>query len=360
MLRDTRWRRRLAVELLEQKALLAGDITVAVVEGNLLIHGDRAGNALSIMSGGEAGAYILVGRPTDDGPTTLNGQEGPLRVTGVERQVMVDLGAGDDVLGIADAHFAHGVMIQTGLGNDRVMIGHVSDGDEASSSVADGMVSVVAGRLAIETGPDDDVVVQEGLRVRHGSLVHTGPGNDHVRIGAEVEANAPELVGFDPVIPAIDAAPPEASVAVGGQLLVDLGHGDDSLAIFATVAGDGVMGLGGSGNDHLRFDHVATPRGIRVDAGDGNDSVGIHHTRAAHLISHMGSGNDQVAIIEAVFRTLSTSMGAGDDELAIGHTTVYGFAHLNGGRGIDTFRNLGGNRIHILRLVGFERELEEG
>ena len=51
----------LRFEQLEEKKLLAGDVTVAVVHGALMIDGDDLGNQIVVSSGENPGEYLIRG-----------------------------------------------------------------------------------------------------------------------------------------------------------------------------------------------------------------------------------------------------------------------------------------------------------
>ena len=97
--------RALRFEHLEDKALLAGDVTVAVVHGALVITGDELGNQIAISSSQEPGEYLIQGL---DG-TLLHlaeedgAGESELLVTGVRHGIHVDLGEGDDSVSLNNA-----------------------------------------------------------------------------------------------------------------------------------------------------------------------------------------------------------------------------------------------------------------
>ncbi|MCA9238955.1 MAG: hypothetical protein KDA37_02095, partial [Planctomycetales bacterium] len=90
-------------ETLEQKQLLAGDVTYEVVNGNLHLLGDAESNEIVITAGDIEGSYLVQGlngttiSPADGG----DGSAAPVSgfvVEGVTRNVRIDLGDGDDTV----------------------------------------------------------------------------------------------------------------------------------------------------------------------------------------------------------------------------------------------------------------------
>jgi hypothetical protein len=98
-------RKSLAFEKLESKQMLAGDVVVSVVEGNLIIEGDELGNQIAVSSGEGAGAYVIRGL---EGTTVKLGEDGApapetgLVVEGVRGHVRINLGEGDDAVSVTD------------------------------------------------------------------------------------------------------------------------------------------------------------------------------------------------------------------------------------------------------------------
>jgi len=87
--KQTNASRRLRVEHLEHKAMLAGDVVTAVVGGNLTITGGVDDETIELEATATVGEYLIRGT----GGTTVNGLAEDT-VTGVTGNVTVDLGGG--------------------------------------------------------------------------------------------------------------------------------------------------------------------------------------------------------------------------------------------------------------------------
>ena len=104
--------RRLAVERLESRALLAGNVNVFVSGGSLFVRGDNADNLVLIQQTGD-GQYTVTGLdygaagfadpPFSAGPTSINGQFETQTFSGVTGDFIIDLKKGDDGLGIGNS-----------------------------------------------------------------------------------------------------------------------------------------------------------------------------------------------------------------------------------------------------------------
>src|SRR5262245_59984329 len=101
-MRDNKHRSgRLCVELLEDRCLLAGNVTAAVVNGSLIVTGDAESNDVLLVQtaqGIEVHGVVFSGEPP--AVTTVNGGES-FTAVGLTRDIKVDLGAGNDTLGAA-------------------------------------------------------------------------------------------------------------------------------------------------------------------------------------------------------------------------------------------------------------------
>src|SRR5437763_554022 len=107
--------RRMVVEQLEGRTLLAGNVTVSVSGGNLIVTGDNNDNAVLIQKTGP-GSYTITGFDFENGalsgrqsgPTTIRGAGTDLGgdarlVTGVRGNIIVDLKTGNDSLAVGNS-----------------------------------------------------------------------------------------------------------------------------------------------------------------------------------------------------------------------------------------------------------------
>ena len=191
-------------EQLEHRYLLAGNVLVAVIGGELDITGDSASNGVLIAA--ESGHQFTMRGFTNNGPTTINGKPF-VDVDGVKGDVKVALGGGDDILSVLGTARAlalpKGLRVSLGSGNELVALTNVT----------------VKGNLEIRSGSDGDgsangrdTVALQDVDVGGDARLQTGAGKDSVTI---------------------------ADSGFGGKLEVGLGAGDDSLSIAnSEVLGD--------------------------------------------------------------------------------------------------------------------------
>jgi hypothetical protein len=318
--------RKLRLESLEQKQMLAGDVTVSVVNGVLTLQGDDLDNQVAVSAGDAAGTFVIHG--LDGTQLILGDAEGTaeLVVEGVRRGMIANMGAGNDVLRINEASFRGNVAINMGEGDDRISIGVAPEVSEASLTVdADAeldLPSVQIGQsLLIRTGAGNDTVVINDTRGRGSLGVSTGEGDDTVRLGlaGEVEGEA-ELED-------------EVLVSFAHGVALDLGAGDDGLFVNHLRSG-GFHANGGAGADTIRINDVKT-HVMNISGGRGEEA-------------------DSVVLNDVATQLLTVHLGAGDDSLTLSGVKAR-LALLHGGIGeADTLTLLGENLIRHRRVAGFE------
>jgi hypothetical protein len=308
-----RFSRPLAIESLEPKQMLAGDVTVSQVGANLFVRGDDLANQLVITSGETAGSYII--RGLEGTSVTLEGSSTPapetgLVVTGVRGFVNVNTGDGDDEVIVEDARFRLGLTIATGEGNDEVVV--------------------------------------QGTKVGGVLSILTGAGDDSVQVGAA--ATPPS---------ALAATGSAASVNGGFAIDILLGDGDDSAEVHNASAMGSIVVGGGLGADNVDVSDVRTAVLIlRGGDGDAADEIEVARAKSFAAVIGTGAGADRVAIIDSAFTSLNVALGSGDDELSLQKVSAR-VAVLAGGEGTgDKYADAGENSLGRIAITGFE--LPEG
>jgi hypothetical protein len=133
---------------------------------------------------------------------------------------------------------------------------------------------------------------------------------------------------------------------------VNLGDGDDYLALMAVVPGDLNINLG-SGDDTLSLGgffelppdaqplpwSVDVAGKLSIDAGSGNDSVQVLNSRVAGAVNLQGgSGANGFTLFQSRFlQSLALNAGSGDDSVELNTITVLGATTAAGGSGNDSF-----------------------
>jgi hypothetical protein len=171
--------RRLGVERLQARVLLAGDVTAAVTNGFLVIRGDDAANELTIER--ISGDRVKV---TGAAGTTINGLTQPA-VLRVRKGYDIATGGGDDKLTVIglNACGRYEIRMDLGAGNDTLVASnllaqriHAGGGDGNDSITVRNSRSRRGS--GVGGGAGDDTLVLENLRFGNGSCIDGGTGND--------------------------------------------------------------------------------------------------------------------------------------------------------------------------------------
>lgn len=350
-------RGKLAVERLESKDLLAGDVMVSVVGGHLLVQGDAEANQIAVSSGAEPGSYLIAGR---DG-TTVSMADGSasgdqLTVEGVRGNVRIVLGEGDDAVRINDAMFRRNVTIAMGAGDDRVLIGVPAPDDGAAeaetSDEAPGAHVAIRGALTILTDGGEDVVRVGDATVGQVLSVATGADADRVVLGAEPPTTPEAAVAASTDDGDAGQAP---HLLRAGGISVLLGDGDDAARLHDVGARYGASIVGGPGSDNITLSHVDAGLSLLVHGGrgEGADDIALQDVAARFAWVGTGDGADAVRIADSAFTALAVSTGAGDDTLNVSGTTARWAAFL-GGPGEDTLNEGNANQFGRKLVRSFE------
>ena len=222
--------RRLGVEQLQARVLLAGDVTAAVTNGFLVIRGDDAANELTIER--ISGDRVQVTGATG---TTINGLTQPA-VLRVRKGYDIATGGGDDKLTVIglNAFGRYEIRMDLGIGNDTLVARnllaqriHAGGGDGNDSITVRNSRSRRGS--GVGGGAGDDTLVLENLRFGNGSCIDGGTGKNVLqetnnRYGVRSTKN-----NIDPNTPII--TPPTAlgdafSVVRSGTNTVNLANND--------------------------------------------------------------------------------------------------------------------------------------
>jgi hypothetical protein len=385
--------RRLRLENLEPRQMLAGDVTVAVVGGLLSINGDTDNNAIVISSTGNPGEFTV---SSEDGTTTINGGTGPLTVSGAVR-ANIDLYNGADLVQFDTTnhaiHFSETLQIGSGLGPVAVAdIVRVSGGNvlsvggdftillEEESSETDLANVQVAGSLSISTGPGRHCLI----RVENSTV----SGDLSVETGDSCVANLNADVQGDVYLYVNDArislGSSSQDLSIGGTVEAHLSSGGGLTVQRCQIGEDLVV----SGNGELTVERTSIGR--HAFATLGGDSSGIHFVGqnwtadynhiGGHLVATLLGGQQAVSLSylnvnnDLVVRgshegesvqlnnvragnSLLIDTGGGNDIVWVHNSSADGEAAILGGGGSDYVRVgnfLGGRSFYVDMAAGFD------
>jgi hypothetical protein len=277
--------RKLGLESLENRRVLAGNVTASVVNGEVHIVGDAAANWVEVTQLGATyqihgksfgGTFDAQGRPLSSGAAThINGGTKDVVLTAPQAAIRVFMGAGNDAVQVGSSNAAaapgsttlQGLTVDTGAGRDYAKL----EGFTTTSTSA---------AVVVRMGPTDEAtgntVDLENITIGQDLTVSAGGGNDR---------------GF------------AQSVQVAGFTKIDLGNGAD---VF-------------NGTD-LIFRSTS----LKGGTSDDRDVFRLTGSQFTWLTVQLGAGDDLLDLqsTDKVSNRLTVYGGEGTDELHIGQGVV--------------------------------------
>src|SRR4029079_1822070 len=174
--RNRRQIRKLGLERLESRRVLAGNVHAFVSGGSLHLDGDWQANEILIEQFSPK-SFTISSR---DGTTTINRQAGPLTFGRVSNHVFVNLKGGNDVAELDGADggalvVKNGLFVDMGWGADQLLMSNVH--------VLRLHVNMGSGADLINIGDDGNA---SGVMVTKEAIVLTGSGQDDARIANSI------------------------------------------------------------------------------------------------------------------------------------------------------------------------------
>ena len=200
-------RHRLTLEPLENRQLLAGNISIETSDGNLVILGDALSNRISIRQTG-LGQFTVTGNDGEQFRTPGGQyQKTPVKVANVRGGLLVSLASGNDSVQIQGLGSSRSlgafVTVLTGPGKDEVVIREVQTGglqyppqikvptelNRQRAAIGNSAYwnATTPGSITIDTGAGDrasdgDTVSLQSINVEGPTMINTGFGADQVKL----------------------------------------------------------------------------------------------------------------------------------------------------------------------------------
>lgn len=327
--------------------LQGGDDTV--VATNLNLAGD-----LTALEGSGNDRLFLFGNTPGAPLIDLNG-EGALQYGAVRVGGLVDVqgGAGNDLLRVVNAEVGGSLSYAGEAGNDRFVAGgnlsRNSIGGSLTLAMGQGDDSIfsIGQKVAGDVIVDDSLATTRGhvefrnLRAGGDVTVTASPVNDVVALeGATIHA--------DDVV--INTGGGDDQVLVGlaalNSLSVETGTGDDT-AIVRNLTVDTLIRVNtGADEDIVAVVSVVTDQ-LRVATGSGKDRIIVQFSdlNAIDAFFSTGYNDDVVDISHSTFSNLRVNAGDGADTLRLEGVTASQLFEYDGGPGVDAFYYSGQNQL---------------
>ena len=302
-------KRRLTLDVLESRRLLAGDVTAAYddVTDTLTITGDANANGVEIVAGPNPGEYLVQGTDVS-GVTKVVGDtfiHDPISA------VVIDLMAGSDEFSFAGADAA----------NQLEITGSVTITDPSGNNEFEIINTRVTGDVTVTGGTDEDSLQIGGSTIIGDTAFTGGTGQSTVII--------------------------EDGSILDGDLQVTNGGADDGVFVYGAEIDGNFVVNNGDGNNTVVLGLNESPvvgGEIEITQGADNDTVIIHETEVLNTVTIQGGdGNNQVIIegsnfgISTTGTILDIDNGVGRDILSISEdTTIADNINIRNGAPADT------------------------
>ena len=346
-MRKRKQHRRRLIERLEARQMLAGNVTVQLVNGDLIVTGDGEDNRIGFSSWNN---FQLQALPDAAGvPTSINGQPtGSFDYSSVSGNVVVRMLDGNDRVDFQH-QFPGALVIEGGNGNDFV-------GSEAAATIG--------AELIIDTGPGTNTIRVEAdplalwsakaVVIGTSLIVRGGSGADDVRfrqlqVANDIVINAAGgsdqlSVQFSTVgnFFGIDGGPNDYDVIGAGNITARVvsfrsggGAGEVGLG-FSKISGD-VGLIGGEGPARITLNYCIVNGTSYLVSGSANDRVESEFCLLNELQVNTGDGLDRVDINGSIVQRVFAELGADGDLMVMNNDVIQGEGSLSGGTGFDVF-----------------------
>jgi hypothetical protein len=332
--------RKLRMEQMERRELMAGDMAVFMQNGNLFINEQtgQAGrdNAVSIERLNDTTVKVT-GLPTlaDGTLSTVNGHASQNFTINANTSLFVNLGGGNDAFTFAP------------IGGE-IKFKEIHVDVAAPPLVATTRIASTVAQPTTFPGPDNDVVVLERFHTTGDVSINTGIGNDiatikNARIGeagqttANVSINTGAGTDDVRVFSNIDTTLITGTLDV--QTFSSLGESDADAVLIGSVGVQRDLHVRtGGGNDSITMTNVGVSHSLDFDAGAGADSASLDGVSATDaLFAKLGDGDDLLSTSNLFSNNLTLDGGGGFDRLTkksdpffTGHRTQTGWETING------------------------------
>jgi hypothetical protein len=321
--------RPLRLEQLERREVLTGDVTVAVVGGDLVITGDADANYLFIYQnvGGDwivhGGRQLSAGSAVTGTETDVNGQSTPQTFSGVTGDLLIDMAGGNDEIEISNADILGVADIDLGTGSNHLILTTAFElavprfeTNDASAEVRGALDFTGAVTVTSDIG-DDSVYIDVDVTMTDDFTFTAGAGDDFIRLAGA------------------------GTWTVGGDVLLTFGTGDDvfnsdSLAIDVSGNFTATQGDAGTGGAEVFLVDSTVGGNVTITAAAGRNAVTIDTLDAGIVSITLGAGADEISVLDLTATSLACDLGDGDDrEVRFENITADTTISLIAGSGLD-------------------------
>lgn len=264
----------------ESRTLLAGNVTAAIVGGNLQLTGDSSANEI-LISKTDVGTIVQGqnGTTINGGNAAFTAFAASLTTTG---SILAKLEGGDDKVHLSSVTLDKTVAVFGGAGNDQVAV--------------------------------TDSTLKESL------IFIAGVGNDSLYVEkSQITQNVSAILGTGDDLAAFRETGITKNLAVFG------GAGADRVSLDQTDVDGWLLGVTSEGNDDIRIANNSEIARVHLRTGRGADLVQlVDATISSSFFSNLGAGSDNLAFDDdtSIATRLTVRGGTGHDAVDEGQATL--------------------------------------
>jgi hypothetical protein len=328
--------RSFSFERLEDRQLMAGDVTAQIIKGDLVIRGDDFDNGITITAGSVAGTIVVTGVSAGGAATRVNGTaNGAVTLAGFTDDFKIKMKGGNDTVAITSLTVRDSFKLKLGKGNDTATLTSVTVADDAKITGKRGNDSVtitnsVFEELGVKMGRDNDVLSIAGTTVHDKTKLKGGRGANSLATGAgnslansktsdfTLGTNVAPTVDLNTVTPinengsaTLTGTFTDSNVAQTHSLVVDWGDANNSADSTFAVPDTNSLSVNQSINSStdaavLTITAVNKTTGVVTysvqhryaddGAAPGNDTVSDNSTATVTVSDGLGSGSDTATV----------------------------------------------------------------
>lgn len=182
--------RAFSFEQLEDRRLLAGDVTAQIIKGDLVVRGDYLDNGITITAGSVAGTILVTGVSAGGAATHVNGiANGTVTLSGFADDFKINMKGGNDTVALNNAMIRDSLKLKLGKGNDTATLASVTVSRDAKIEAKRGNDSVaitnsVFDDLRVKMGGDNDDLSIGGTTVYDRTKLKGGKGLNTLTTGS--------------------------------------------------------------------------------------------------------------------------------------------------------------------------------
>jgi hypothetical protein len=287
---------KLFVESLENRNLLAGNVTASLSGIDLNITGDNLGNTISVESFG-AGTVQVRGFGT-----SVNGSPDAIRTFNVSGSINIRMNGGFDFVRVTNLVIRDNLSVDLGPGNNELLLGQSAAGDNVRFGGTPSGPVYVQDNLSVVGGVANDRVFQSNLHVLGAGTLSLGDGNDTIQLDRPSGSTA--------------------NVEYNGLFQVFAGVGVDSMSVNGLVVDDNMVVTDGSGAASISINSMDVHGNLTVTTANIGDSIGIQNTNVHNTLTVNSQGGFDTLTLSAIADRMTINSGAGNDDVHVSSSNV--------------------------------------